>query len=48
VVPTEEITNIWLFEGKLAAGTLAVVGSAWLVYRGHANRGGGGLRSPRR
>lgn len=33
VVPPTEITNAWLFEGKLAAGTLAVVGSAWLVYR---------------
>jgi glutamate:GABA antiporter len=33
VVPPAEITNIWLFEGKLAAGTLAVVVSAWLVYR---------------
>ena len=33
VVPPAEITNVWLFEGKLAAGTLAVVVSAWLVYR---------------
>jgi amino acid transporter len=33
VVPPAEITNAWLFEGKLAAGTLAVVLSAWLVYR---------------
>jgi amino acid transporter len=33
LVPTEATTNIWLFEGKLAAGTLAVVASAWLVYR---------------
>jgi hypothetical protein len=33
VVPTAEITNVWLFEGKLAMGTLAVVASAWLVYR---------------
>jgi amino acid transporter len=33
VVPPAEITNVWLFEGKLAAGTLAVVTSAWLVYR---------------
>jgi amino acid transporter len=36
LVPTEAIANVWLFEGKLAAGTLAVVASAWLVYR-HAN-----------
>ena len=33
VVPPAEVTNRWLFEGKLAAGTLAMVGSAWLVYR---------------
>ena len=33
VVPAAEITNVWLFEGKLAAGTLAVIGSGWLVYR---------------
>jgi hypothetical protein len=33
VVPPAEITNIWLFEGKLAVGTLAVVVSAWAVYR---------------
>ncbi len=33
VVPTDEITNVWLFEGKLAAGTLGVIGSAWIVYR---------------
>jgi amino acid transporter len=33
LVPTEAIANVWIFEGKLAAGTLAVVGSAWLVYR---------------
>jgi amino acid transporter len=33
LVPPGEITNVWLFEGKLAAGTLAVVVSAWLVYR---------------
>jgi amino acid transporter len=33
LAPPAEITNVWLFEGKLAAGTLAVVASAWLVYR---------------
>jgi glutamate:GABA antiporter len=33
VVPTAEIANVWLFEAKLAAGTLAAVGSAWLLYR---------------
>jgi amino acid transporter len=33
LVPTEAIVNVWVFEGKLAAGTVAVVASAWLVYR---------------
>jgi glutamate:GABA antiporter len=33
VVPSAEITKVWLFEGKLAAGTVAVVVSAWVVYR---------------
>jgi hypothetical protein len=33
VAPTAEISNVWLFEGKLMAGTLAVIGSAWLVFR---------------
>jgi amino acid transporter len=33
VVPSEDIHDVWLYEGKLAAGTLAVVGSAWLLYR---------------
>jgi amino acid transporter len=32
-VPPEGITNVWLFEIKLAAGTLGVAISAWLVYR---------------
>ncbi len=33
VVPTADTHDVWLFEGKLAAGTVGVVGSAWLVYR---------------
>jgi amino acid transporter len=36
VVPTDDIQSVWLFEGKLAAGTLGVIGSAWLVYRRRA------------
>ena len=36
LVPTAEISNVWLFEGKLALGTLAMVASAWLVYRKNA------------
>jgi amino acid transporter len=33
VAPTAEVHNVWLFEGKLALGTLATVGSAWVLYR---------------
>jgi len=36
VVPTAEITNVWLFEFKLALGTFAVIATAWLVYRRRA------------
>jgi amino acid transporter len=36
VVPTAETENVWVFWGKLAAGTAGVVGSAWLVYRRRA------------
>jgi APA family basic amino acid/polyamine antiporter len=32
-VPTGQVGNLWLFEGKLLAGTGLMVGSAWLVYR---------------
>jgi APA family basic amino acid/polyamine antiporter len=32
IVPTAEITNVWLFEGKLLLGTLAVIASAWAIY----------------
>jgi glutamate:GABA antiporter len=37
LVPPAEIPDVWLFEGKLAAGTVAVIGSAWLVYRRREN-----------
>jgi amino acid transporter len=33
VVPTAEITNLWIFEGKLIGGAAVVIASAWLVYR---------------
>ncbi|MGO4884888.1 MAG: APC family permease [Bryobacteraceae bacterium] len=33
LVPTADIANVWLFEGKLAVATGAVIASAWLVYR---------------
>ena len=31
-VPTGEVRSIWLFEGKLLAGTALMIGTAWLVY----------------
>ena len=33
IVPTAEITRVWLFELKLAAGTFAVIASAFFIYR---------------
>jgi amino acid transporter len=33
IVPTPEVTNVWLFETKIAAGTAAVIATAWLLYR---------------
>jgi hypothetical protein len=33
VVPTAEVTDVWLFEGKLAVGTAAVIGFAFWLYR---------------
>ncbi|MGH9584601.1 MAG: hypothetical protein ACRD4O_16900, partial [Bryobacteraceae bacterium] len=37
VIPTAEVKNIWLFEGKLALGTAAMIGSGLLLYaRGRA------------
>ena len=37
VVPPGGVTNVWIFEGKLAIGTVAFVGSAWFVYRRKAS-----------
>jgi len=33
VVPTAEVNDVWLFETKIAVGTLAVIGSGWILYR---------------
>ena len=33
VVPTADMTNVWLFEAKLALGTLAAIASGWLLFR---------------
>ena len=32
VMPTSEVKNIWLFEGKLTLGTAAMIGSGLLLY----------------
>jgi len=32
IVPTGEVKNIWLYEGKLALGTAAMIGSGLLLY----------------
>jgi amino acid transporter len=40
IVPTADIANVWLFEGKLALGTFLAISTAWLLYRrGKAARG---------
>jgi len=41
IVPTASITNVWLFEGKLALGTGLVIGSAALMYRRRRALGSG-------
>jgi amino acid transporter len=33
IVRTSEVHNVWLFDGKLVLGTVAVVASAWALYR---------------
>jgi amino acid transporter len=33
IVPTAEVTNVWLFETKIAVGTAAVIATARLLYR---------------
>ena len=38
VIPTAAIENVAVFETKLAVGTAAVIGSAWLLYRRAATR----------
>jgi APA family basic amino acid/polyamine antiporter len=40
LIPGGEVTNVWLFEAKLAAGTALVIGSAWLVFRRRGQWGG--------
>jgi amino acid transporter len=46
IVPPAEV-RVWLFETKLAAGTAAVIGSAFLVYRRQANQESNAFASSR-
>jgi hypothetical protein len=32
IMPTGEVKNVWLFEGKLALGTAGMIGSGLLLY----------------
>jgi len=36
VAPTAEVNDVWLFETKIAVGTLAVIGTGWILYRRNA------------
>jgi hypothetical protein len=36
IIPTGDISRVWLFETKLAVGTIAVIASAFFVYRRRA------------
>jgi glutamate:GABA antiporter len=38
VVPPGGVTHVWIFESKLAIGTVAFIGSGWVVYRRAAGR----------
>jgi amino acid transporter len=33
VIPPGGVTHIWIFEGKLALGTIGTIGAGWLIYR---------------
>jgi glutamate:GABA antiporter len=39
VIPPGDVASVWLFEAKLAAGTAAVIGTAWWAYRRAVKRG---------
>jgi len=33
VVPSGDVSNVWVFEAKIALGTLGAVASGWLLFR---------------
>lgn len=43
LVPPSGVTHVWIFEAKLAIGTAAGIGSAWVIYR----RASAGAAQPR-
>ena len=46
VVPPGGVTNVWVFEGKLALGTAISVGTAWAIYRRRAAESSLNVMSP--
>ena len=41
VIPTEDITNVWLFEAKIWGGSLALLGlGRWIFLRRRVDGGG--------
>jgi amino acid transporter len=38
VIPTADVTNVFLFEGKLVGGTLGVIAVSWWLYRRAGNQ----------
>jgi len=39
IIPPPEVKRFWLFEGKLALGTVAAIASGWVLYRRNKRRG---------
>ena len=33
VIPPGGVTHIWIFEAKIALGTIGSIGAGWLIYR---------------
>lgn len=44
LVPSSDIAHVWLFEGKLLAGTVCMIAAAWALYRRAAVRYHVGIR----
>lgn len=46
LVPAGGVTNVWLFEGKILAGTAAALVSGWMIYRRNAAESSSNVISP--